>query len=613
MRLRELGAAFALVLATSGCGARAWQQAMSLDEPAGYHRFLREHGSSGYAEEARRRLEFSRLRAQPSYEGFLTFRARYPDDPLVAELSRFVEHARFHAARAAGSIEDYQDFVDQFPDSDLRERARGNANYLRSIGFATNPAGLAAFAQKFPHSDYAAAAQRSISLVETARHRVSRVGLLMEVAAPQAGEGLLRRDFSDRARRAWQAQGVDLVEVSSEADPLAARLPALLHIQHREDEVPASMQGGEMRPPGVLAKTRIALDLGDSPERVWLRDFALRARAYQRTLDSSVLYSPGARDFWRDFFVPVALWPNGRAVAPPLALYASPVAVDLEGSRAALLFADGSFEVHDVADAGEPVLLARYRRPRDLANFDGIQLHAGRVVIHGPGGVEVVSLGPDGAKRELQLGRETVGAVRGVEFLGDSIVAASSLGLLRIQADAEPRVWMKGSMSGVARQGTYLLFGDETRIFSARAEDLDASRVAGSLRIPRGLDAVEFRTEGTRLAVLGRRGVLWVDVQDPTRLRLSARAELRDVGHVSDAADIGGRLLVLGERGLQILDEDGPRLVESLDVQARGRLSIWGRHAALVGDGQLQVVDLTPFLASIRAAKRPFQRADSAR
>ena len=102
-------------------------------------------------------------------------------------------------------------------------------------------------------------------------------------------------------------------------------------------------------------------------------------------------------------------------------------------------------------------------------------------------------------------------------------------------------------------------------------------------------------------------------MQDPARLRLAARAELRDVGQVSDAADIGGRLLVLGERGLQILDEDGPRLVESLDVQARGRLSIWGRHAALVGDGQLQVVDLTPFLASIRAAKRPFQRADSAR
>ena len=86
MHLRVLALAFVLVLSTGGCGARAWHQAVALGKPAAYHRFLREHGGSSYAEEAQQRLEFARLRAHPSYEGFLAFRARYPGDPLVADL-----------------------------------------------------------------------------------------------------------------------------------------------------------------------------------------------------------------------------------------------------------------------------------------------------------------------------------------------------------------------------------------------------------------------------------------------------------------------------------------------------------------------------------------------
>ena len=46
MRLRAVALGFALVFAISGCGARAWRQALELDEPAAYHRFLREHAQS---------------------------------------------------------------------------------------------------------------------------------------------------------------------------------------------------------------------------------------------------------------------------------------------------------------------------------------------------------------------------------------------------------------------------------------------------------------------------------------------------------------------------------------------------------------------------------------
>lgn len=608
--------ALGLVLATSGCGARAWRHAQALDEPAGYHRFLREHGDSVYAEEARQRLQFARLRADPSYERFLAFRARYPGDARIAELIDLVERSRFDAARSAGSAEGYHAFVEDFPDSPLRARALGNATYLEARGFETAPSALADFAAEYPESDYAAGARRSIALVERARWRLARVGLVMELPTSLPGREQLRRDFRDRARRAWQPLGVEVVEVQTDQDLAVADLPALLRIQHREEGVPASMRGGVMRPPGVLAQTSVLLEHGDTPEHVWRRSFELRVRASERRLDSSILHVAGARDFWQGFFVPVARWPTGRAVHAPLRLSSDPVAVDLEGSRVAVLSADGSFEVHDIADAAGPIRVAQYRRPRDLASYDGIRLRGQRVVIYGADGIEVVSLTPEGARRERQFGRETLGAVRGVAFLEASMVAATTRGLLEIGDDVAPRVWMEGAMRGVVVRGTHLLFGDDAHLFSARPQDLDEGRVEGSLRFPRGLEGVEFHAEGSRLVVLGRRGAVWVDVDDPARLRLHARVDLRDVGRVSDAADVGGHLLLLGDRGLQVLDAAGARVVESLDVQARQRFGLWGRHAALVGDGQMQVVDLTPFLGGWTLAEetpRSVYRTDSMR
>ena len=123
MRLRGLALGFALVLAISGCGARAWKQALKIDEPAAYHRFLREHGQSRYAADARRRLEVARLRDDPSYENFLAFQQRYPGDALVAEVQTLVEAAGFEAARAIGSGAAYRAFLANFPDSDQARRA----------------------------------------------------------------------------------------------------------------------------------------------------------------------------------------------------------------------------------------------------------------------------------------------------------------------------------------------------------------------------------------------------------------------------------------------------------------------------------------------------------
>jgi len=616
MQLRGLALGFALVLATSGCGARAWRQALANDEPAAYHRFLREHGASLYAGDAQRHLEFARLREHPNFEAWRDLRKRYPDDVLVAELQSLVEQTRFAEARAAGSVAEYREFLLEFPESDLGERARGNITYLEAGGYAAQPTSLASFLVEHPESDYAEEAQRSLALAKSARRRMTRIGLLVELPSSVAGRDQLGRDFRERAHLAWHPLGVEVVDIQSVPDLDEANLSGLMRIEYREATVPASMRDGFMALPGLLAQTRVLLDYGDGLEQVWRRSFEVRVRASQRTLGSSVLYSPVARTFWRDFFVPVASWPTARAVRAPLRLLTSPVAVDLEGSRAAVLAADGSFEVHDIGDAANPVRVAAYRRPRDLASFHGILLRGRRVVIYGADGIEIVSIVPEGTKREMELSDWEFGAVRGVEVLGDSVVAATTRGLLHIGPDETVSVWMEGAMRGVARKGSHLLFGDQERLYSARPEQLKDGRLEGSLRVPRGLGDFALRVEGSRLVMLGRRSVLWVDVDNPASMHLAARVELRKSGPIADAGDIGGRLLLLGDRGLQVLDAGTGRVLESLDVQARQRFSLWGRHAVLVGDEGLQVVDLTPFLDGAEVpegAAGLLQRADSRR
>ena len=81
-----------------------------------------------------------------------------------------------------------------------------------------------------------------------------------------------------------------------------------------------------------------------------------------------------------------------------------------------------------------------------------------------------------------------------------------------------------------------------------------------------------------------------------------SRIEALESGDVTDAVLLGGRIFLLGTRGLQVSDRSGERVVGSVDVRARAKLSGDGRHLALVGADGLQVVDATPFVSG---AARP--------
>ena len=57
---------------------------------------------------------------------------------------------------------------------------------------------------------------------------------------------------------------------------------------------------------------------------------------------------------------------------------------------------------------------------------------------------------------------------------------------------------------------------------------------------------------------------------------------------------MAGRLFLLGDRGLQMLDAKTRRVVETVDVQPRQRAARMGRFIVTVGKLGLQVVDSAP-------------------
>jgi hypothetical protein len=95
---------------------------------------------------------------------------------------------------------------------------------------------------------------------------------------------------------------------------------------------------------------------------------------------------------------------------------------------------------------------------------------------------------------------------------------------------------------------------------------------------------------------------LRLDLSRPAAPRLLSRIDAVQTGALEDAVVLNGRVFLLGERGLQLVDRSGARVAQSADVRARARLDTMGRHVVLVGENRLQVVDTTPFLASPAAA-----------
>jgi hypothetical protein len=376
----------------------------------------------------------------------------------------------------------------------------------------------------------------------------------------------------------------------------------VLLIKHRERVERSRFEKGTVRESSVVAEIDVTLQAVDGLS-VWRDTLTYRAPLSARSPDDSVLFGPGATTFWLQFFVPVATWGTNVATRDARDLSEPAHAVDVLDGRAIVLLGDGSFKLFDMADPNHPAVVADYRRPRDLSRFDGVALLGDRAAVYGPDGLELVRLGESGPMREQVFGRDQVGSLAAVVAMGEGLALAGARGLLWIGAEQQaPREVVSRPIVGLARARTHLLFTDGSMLYSATPAQLSQGRVASELHLGREFDAQQLRVQGSRGVVIGARSLLTFDVSDPARLLPLSRVEMSQVGRVSDAVFYSGRTFLLGDRGLQILDESGQRIVESVDVSARQHLGAGGRQLVLIGDRTLQVVDATPFVTSTPAA-----------
>jgi hypothetical protein len=602
--------AVALLLGTSmsGCASSAWRHARVEDSVSSYYSFLKEYPDSRYSDEARARLDLSRLKKHPTRAAVDAFREKYAAPDLAAELDPFVEDLFFRHTRAVGTADAYRGFLEQHPSGPFSERAKGNLAYLENDGFGRDVDALARFAAEHPASDYAAEATRSVSAMQLRKTTgFDKLGVFVDVNASTPGADRLRRVFRDRVAAAYAATGVATEVLSTPDHAREANLPALLTIRHDEREVSATVDQGKMTEPAIVARTEVKLERVDGPRTIWSDAFEHRAPLAARRDDVSILFgSSSASNYWGEsdgeFFVPVARWDTKPLAKRSRSFAKSACAVDVAGSRAVVLFGDGDFQVLDLGDPENLVMVAEYRRERDLSKFEGVRIQGTRIAVFGSDGIELVALDGEDARRERVWGRERVGSVVDAEWIGGAWLVATNRGLLRLASDSDAvQTLIARPILGMARgPDDRILFTDGTSLFAGSLAMLESGR-AEELRLGRGFRPERVRARGHTAVVLGARDAVRVDLRSPTP-RLISRITGKEAGRILDASMIGDRLFLIGPRGLQVLDVAGERIVDSVDVDARRRVEAEGRHLVVIGEKLLQVVDATPFIASSPAA-----------
>jgi len=588
------------VVSLVGCLTDPWERALAEDTSAAYHHFMREHPGSKHRGDAQQHLEYHALLRRPTLAGFERFAADYPGSPLIEKLRPLVEEQAFAEARAAGTVQAYNDFMQDFPLGSLSRRAAGNAAYVEAGGFDGRPRDLQRFADLHPQSDFASEARRSAeSVALRGRSRFDRVELVVDIPPEMPERERLGRKLVERAKDTYQRAGIQLVaapELSS-ANAGGDRSVGRLTIRHSEGPESSSVSAGQVSSPGVVARTEILLEPRSGEDAVFWREFSVRVPAQDYIEGTSVLLaSKPAELYWSDFFVPVASWNSRASTRPIVELPRKAVAVDAARNRVAVLFEDGSFQILELADPMAPVLLAEYTRTEKFDRYEGLRIRGRQVILFGPAGLEIVRLTPAGTEVVARWERGDVGAISSVEPMGDGLLVASSQGLLLVrEGHATPERIMRRVVRGLAALSDTLVFSDGETVYITTLELLRERRILAQLRVGREFAPGRVRALGDKAVVLGERGVLVFDLSDPKQPRSLARLRYEQTGRVEDASLLDGRIALLGDRGIQLLDAHAQHVVESVDVKPRMRISRMDRHLVVVGGSELQVVDATPF------------------
>ncbi len=581
--------------ALAGCAGGAWNRAVDEDTPAAYYRFLRDHAESKHASEARERLEYHKLLANPSLAAFESFRKRHPQSALLASLKPALEQPAFDLARTRGTASAYREFLSEFPDGPLAARAIGNATYLEARAFLGDPARLADFARIHPESDFAAEAKRTAETVAArARTGHDRLGVrfVIDPSTPEARR--VRQTLEARIRELALRAGIQISVLPD--GPQAGGSDLVLEVAHQEEALASPPESGRLAQPIVLGLTRLALKDGGSGRTISERQFEIRVEDKAHVPGTSVLFSAAAPRYWQDFFVPFARWNNDRTIRPAFALDRPVVDVEGMGDRSVVLYENGDFDLFDLADPHAPVKLAAYVRGENFKKWSGVRVVGQRVAIFGEEGLELVRFEQGRATRERTWSRGEIGRVLGIAPVGGELVVVGAKGMQIIDLEKGTiRRAMRRVIQGIDAAGPALVFADGESIFVSKPDLVVDERVIAQMKLGRTFGPNHVRVIDRTAIVTGPGGALVIDVSVAERPRVVGKLYSREIGEVSDATRIDGRIYLVGQRGLQVLNRKLDGVEETVDVGARTRVSAMGRHLVTADGRGLQVVDASPW------------------
>lgn len=605
------GFVFAPIVASlmlTACIGDPWRQVNKKNSLAEYRRYVNQYPDSRNRVKAEENIAFLKLEREPTLDGFASFMAQYPKTRLVDSLRTELEPKAFARARFAGTLAAYTEFMSLYPDGVFSERALGNMAYLEAGGFSNGVRSLQDFASSYPESDYAAEARRSVRALQLkSQKQFDRIGLVIRISPATPEASRVAGAFTDRARRQFASAGQKLVKIPElRTQQQSATVPkARLVIEHKEARAKSKLSNGNFTRPGMLATTRVSLYAEEGSEPIWQRIFRLRLDDQQYFAGTSMLFNPAAREYWESFFVPVASWPNRAALRKTVAAEKKIVAVDSAGDRTAILFGNGEFRLLELADSEAAFPLAKYSRPKDFTRWEGIKILGNRVLIFGEDGIEIVGFTRSGPRKLGAQERQAIGSIVAAVPYKKELLLASNRGLLMTDLKAgNPRRLMRRPVKGLARVGKTLVFTDGETVFISTFELLEQQRVLQQIEL--GYEFSPTRVVGLdhSAIVFGKVGAVIIDLANPNSPKLTSRLTRKLVGNVHDASEVGGRIFLLGDRGLQLLDSSASHVVEYVDVEPKERIARMGRFLVAVGEEGMQIIDSAPLTFAVRAGSK---------
>lgn len=608
-------AAILALLVSLGCAGQAWKQTLAEDTSAGYYRFMRAHSDSKHVEAARERLEFHKLKRNPTLAGFDKFRKQYPNSSLLDALHPALEEPAFEAARAEGTAEAFRSFANSFQSGKHWARAVGNATYLEAEGFGGNANALGDFARAHSASDFAAEAQRTaIATAARQGEGIRRVGLVLEIG-PQTPERKRVTDaLYDRIKELMARAGIEVVPVSGIiGGATTAGVPETrLEVRHDERSMETEVSGQGLSRASQVAVTDVVLREKPQGAVISERRFELRVDDRDYVAGSSILFSSTASKYWDEFFVPTARWRNDQAVRPPIALQGRVVDVAAVGDRAVVLYETGDFDVIGLADPTQPITLSSYRRGETFKRWSGVRLIGSRVVIFGEEGLELVKFGPNGPVAEATWDRGQIGRVLSVAKLGEQLIVGGAKGMQVLElGSGQIRRVMRRVVQGVGSAGNSLVFVDGESVYISSLELLAEGRVIAQMKLGRTFGPNNVRVHDNAAIVTGPGGALIIDVQNPSAPKALAKLASLQLGEIFDATRVRGRTFLIGARGAMLLNRSLQRVEETIDVGSRDRVAVMGRHLVVASSDGVQVVDAAPWASQSMPAAGPAAKANT--